>query len=571
MKPSTTETKRFAAMVSVLGCCAAHLSACAPEASAPRQRPTDSMGAAGTGTGTGGVVGAETPLACQVRPSLSPVRRLTRAEYNTTVRDLLGDATRPADAFPAEVGSTEFGNDARALDFSRLLMEHYFTAATDLAGAVTSDASRFTALLKCEPAQAGERACAERFVDQFGLKAYRRPLAADEKSRLLAVYDAARGEADFRIAVGSVIRTVLQAPQFLYRVEVGAPVAADAGLAKLGSYEMASRLSYLLWGTMPDDALFSVAANGQLETKAQVLAQATRLVADPRAHDLVSHFHDLAFKLGGIRSLTKDAQVFTAWRPGTGILLAQETALFLDHAVWQGSGGLTEMLTGSYTFRNSDLARFYGVPGPTGSAFERVELDPAHASGFLTQAGPLTLLGAGTQTNPVRRGYFVRNDVLCDPPPSPPANLMVVPPKPEPGQTTRESFAQHSKDGTCVGCHRLMDPLGFAFEGFDAIGLPRTTEQGKPVDTSGELYGTSADGHFQNAPELLARVATTEQARGCYVKHWYEFGYGRGITPEDDCALATLDSSFAAAGLKVQDLLLALTQIDSFQSKAVDP
>jgi hypothetical protein len=188
----------------------------------------------------------------------------------------------------------------------------------------------------------------------------------------------------------------------------------------------------------------------------------------------------------------------------------------------------------------------------------------------MTQAGPLALLSSGTQTNPVRRGLFVRDDLLCNAPPPPPPGLNVVPPKPQPGQTTRESFAQHSQDSTCAACHKLLDPLGFAFESFDAVGLLRTSESGKPIDTTGTLVGTDVDGPITGASDLLAHVARSEMARTCYVKHWYEFAYGRGITDEDACAVATLDAEFEKAGLVARDLLGALTQIDPFLYKAVD-
>ena len=508
---------------------------------------------------------------CVVTPSIAPARRLTRAEYNATVRDLLGETGRPADAFPAEIGSTEFGNDARSLDFSRLLMEQYFIAAQDMAGRASSDPATLSRVLGCDAAVVGEDACAATFVESFGQRAYRRPLAVEEKQRLLAVYGAVRPAGDFPQAVAAVLQTMLQAPQFLYRVELGAVVPDRPGVVKLDHFEVASRLSYLLWGTMPDEALFAAAGAQRLGSKAEVLAEATRMIADTKARELTGYFHQLAFKTGGIKTVSKDAAAFPSWQPGLGGLLAQETTRFLDYAVWEGAGTLTELLTAPYTFMNQDLARFYGVTGPAGAAFERVDLDAARASGFLTQAGPLALLSSGTLTNPVRRGYFVRSDLLCDAPPPPPPDLMVVPPEPLPGQTTRESFAQHSSDGSCAGCHQLLDPLGFAFEGFDAVGLPRALEQGKPVDTSGQLINTDVDGPFVGAADLLQRVASSKNARSCYVKHWYEFGYGRGIGAEDECALSTLDAEFTRLGLRVPDLMLALTQIDPFLYKAVEP
>ncbi len=515
--------------------------------------------------------GAAGAPSCTIAPPIAPARRLTRAEYNATVRDLLGETSNPAEAFPAEVGSTEFGNDARALDFSRLLMEQYYLAAQKMAARVTGDPSILANLLGCDAATVGELTCATSGIQHFGARTYRRPLTPDEHARLVAVYESARESSEFAVAVQAALRTMLQAPQFLYRVELGLPVPANPQVVKLDHYEIASRLSYLIWGSMPDDALFAAAAASKLGSREEVLEQARRLLADPKARELTSLFHRLAFKTGGISGLSRDAATFPSWLPGTGKLLAEETSRFIEHVTFDASGTLNELLTAPYTFLNQDLAAFYGVTGAFDESFIKVELAPGRSSGFLTQAGPLALLSSGTLTNPVRRGAFIRGDLLCDSPPPPPANLMVVPPSPMPGQTTRESFAEHSSNPACAGCHAMLDPLGFAFEGFDAAGLPRATEAGKPVDTSGELTGTDVDGTFPGPVDLLARLASSERLGSCYVKHWYEFGYGRGITAEDECALATLTAQFSAAGLRVPDLLLALTQIDSFSYKAVEP
>ena len=519
----------------------------------------------------GALPGAAGASSCTIAPPVSPARRLTRAEYNATVRDLLGETSNPAEAFPAEVGSTEFGNDARALDFSRLLMEQYYLAAQKMAARVAGDPATLSQLLGCDAVTAGEQICATSGIERFGARAYRRPLLAEESQRLLAVYQAVRADSDFAAGIQAALRTMLQAPQFLYRVELGLPEPSRPQVVKLDHYEVASRLSYLIWGSMPDDALFAAAAAGTLGTREEVLGQAKRLLADPRARELVSQFHRLAFKTGGIDGLSRDAATFPSWLPGTGRLLAEETRLLLDHVTFDATGSLSELLTAPYTFLNQELAAFYGVAGSFDQTFVKVELAPGRASGFLTQAGPLALLSGGTLTNPVRRGAFIRGDLLCDAPPPPPADLMVVPPEPMPGQTTRESFKQHSSNPACAGCHALLDPLGFAFEGFDAAGLPRATEAGKPVDTTGELTGTDVDGAFQGAPDLLARLAPSQRLGNCYVKHWYEFGYGRGITAEDECALTTLTEQFSAAGLRVQDLILALTQIESFSHTAAEP
>jgi hypothetical protein len=444
-------------------------------------------------------------------------------------------------------------------------MEQYYAAASKLAGGAVADAKVLPSLLGgCDPVKSGASVCAAAFIDGVGQRAYRRPLDAAEKDRLMGVFTATSAGADFKTGVTAVLRTMLQAPQFLYRVEMGTPVAGSPGIRKVDQYEMASRLSYLLWSSMPDAELFAAAKAGKLGTRDEVLAQARRMLADRRTRDVAAFFHRIQFKLVGMEALAKDATVFPAYKPGTGALLAQEAARFLDYVVWDGEGDLGAILTAPYTFMNADLAKFYGVTGPKTAAFEKVDVDGTQRAGLITQAGLMALLTPGSHTNPVRRGYYVRERLFCTPPPAPPASLMVKPPTVDKNASTRESFANHSQDPACSGCHVLLDPIGFALEKYDGAGLWRTTENGKTIDARGDLVGTDVAGAFDGPVELARKLAASGQVRECYVGQWFQFAQGRAGSPDDACTVANLAAAFGKPGAKIKDLLLGLTQTDAF-------
>jgi hypothetical protein len=520
-----------------------------------------------TASGTGGT----SAVACQdqpLQPGPSPMRRLTRFEYNNTVRDLLGDSTRPADGFPAEELGNGFGNDASALTVSRLLAEQYVTAAKAIAERLVADRARYTAALGCDPAS-GEDACAQAFIESFGARAYRRPLAAAEKERHLALYRQVRGQAlGFDTAVASVVQAMLLAPPFLYRVEFGVPLADSTTVVKVDHYEMASRLSFLLWGSMPDATLFAAAQAQQLGTAAEVRAQAVRMLADSRAREVVRNFNNVLFGLAGVERIAKNPQQFPEFTTAIPALLKHESERFLDHVIWEGAGDLKTIFTATFSFMNAELARYYGVAGrpnaPQGTAFQRIDLDPARAAGLLTHGGLMATLTPGTQTNPVLRGLFVRKNLLCAPPPPPPPALMVTEPEPDPSLTTRERFKAHAADSSCYPCHRLLDPIGYAFEHYDPIGRWRDTDNGKPVDSAGELVGVDVAGPVDGAVALAARLAMSHDVEQCVVGQWLAYGYGRSETAQDACNRASLERAFAASGGRIQDLLIALTQTDAF-------
>jgi len=518
-----------------------------------------------TGGAPGGVItdpGLVDPMAMSCAlpdPGAAPIRRMTHFEYNATVRDLLGDDTQPAASFGVEEEALGFNNNAANLVTSSALVEKYMLAAEAIAARATV---AIDTLVPCDAVTLGADVCAAQFIQDFGQRAFRRPLTAEESTLFLEQFDAGLAAGDYATGIQMVIETALQSPAFLYRVEFGVPANAGESAVRLSSWETASRLSYLLWGSMPDATLFAAAAANELSTVEQIASQARRLLDDPRAHDAVANFHQQWLDYDRIANVGKDVTLFPEWSANIGALMREETSRFLDNAAF--AGDFTSLLTSPSTFLNAELAAFYGAAGPTGTAFESVSLDPGQRAGVLTLGTLLTVNAHSNQTSPVHRGLLVRERFLCDAVPPPPPDVMVQAPDPDPNSTARQRFAQHSADPACGGCHSLMDALGFGFENFDAVGRYRAEENGVAIDASGTLSNTDIDGPFNGVADLASKLAQSQDAKDCYVKQWFRFGYGRGETVGDSCSLATLTDRFAASEGNIKELLVALTQTDAF-------
>lgn len=521
---------------------------------------TTASGGSSTTAGTGG---SAVSCTTQTAPR-APLRRITRFEFNNTVRKLLMVDTRPADDLPGEELGSGFGNDADALGVSRLLVDGYRSIAKQIANEVTLDAAAVTRTAGCDPAAAGEEACSQQFLSSYLGRAFRRPPDAEE----LAAYAAAFADGktlggDFASGVRAVVERSLQSAQFLYRVEVGESVDPAHNLARPTAYEMATRLAYFLWGSMPDPALLDAAQQGKLTTKEGVLDEARRMLTDEQAKDSVRYFHTMLFGTGGLDHLERDATYYPTFKPGMGALFRQETERFLDDVIWNGAGELGTIFTAPYTFVNETLATFYGIPNVTGDAFQKVYVDTTKRSGLLTQAGILTLTTPGSRSDPVLRGKFVYTKILCgaidDPPPDVPKL-----PDPVPGQSTRDRLAAHRAAPECAGCHAFMDPLGLPFEHFDGVGLWRDTDNGAAIDASGEIPEGDAAGPFDGVIELEQKLSQSADVRSCYARRFLTYAYGRALNPDDDCSRATLEAAFEQAHGNVKELMLAITQTDGF-------
>jgi hypothetical protein len=370
----------------------------------------------------------------------------------------------------------------------------------------------------------------------------------------------------FQEGIELVVQTALQSPAFLYRFEFGGSAAAGQKLVRLSQHELASRLSYLLWASMPSDELLAAADAGQLATSEQIATQARQMLEAPRARQAVAEFYRQWLGVSDLENVKKDATAYPEFTPALQAAMAAELPAFVEHVIWSADRSLTTLLTAPIGFVGSSfLAEIYGVEPPTDAGLSPIMLDPAQRAGVLTQAAVLAVHALPNQSSPVARGKFVRERLLCQVPSPPPPNLNVTPPEVDPNLTTRERFAEHTESAECAGCHELMDPLGFAFESYDTLGRYRSTDAGKPIDTSGWISGsTDVDGTFQNARELTEKLAGSQQVRDCVATQWFRYAFGRHEGPADACALAKVQSDFTTTGLDLRELLVSLTQSESF-------
>jgi hypothetical protein len=472
---------------------------------------------------TGGVVGP------------SPLRRLTRFEYGRTVQALAGLDAAVADSLPPDERSQGFDNMADAYSVSTLHAAKYLEVAEKVALALLADPARLSAFAGCDPR--AESSCVEPFVRAFARRAYRRPAQDDELNALLALYEK-ESRTDGAAGVSAVVTAILQAPQFLYRPET--PSGAEVGAEPLDGFGLASRLSYLIVASAPDDALLSAAESGALESEAGLDEAAERLLAEPQAVTAFSHFVEQWWDFESLAGLEKDRGLFKQWSAELPAAFAQETRLFLADA-WSRGPTLRALLSSPTTFVDQNLASFYGYPLPTASGFQRVALDPSRASGLLTQGAFLATHAKANQTSPVHRGKFVRAQLFCTPPPPPPPDIVVKPPSVDPRLSTRQRFLQHEAEPLCAGCHELMDPIGFAFEHFDATGRYRDVDAGKPVDATGTLMGTDVDGPLDGVVSLSTRLVASEAVRKCVATQWFRYAFGRNEqTASDSCTIDAL-------------------------------
>lgn len=501
-------------------------------------------------------------------PAPASMRRLTRVEYGHTVRDLLG-LEAPVDLEQDTVlhGFTTVA--ASALTVSERAADQYEAAALDLAERLFDDAARRDAFVGCAPASPDDP-CVRAFIERFGRRAWRRALTTEEVDRWQGVARTVHANLrDTAVALELVTAGLLQSPHFLYRVEIGTPDPADPTQRRYTGDEMASRLSYLIWGSTPDDALLDAAARGELDDVAGITRQAQRMLEAPRAKGALARFFAEHLKLDRLDGITKDAATFPQMTSTLPRAMRTEIERIIDDVVFEQQGDVRDIFDSRTTFVNEELARVYNMPGVTGEALTRVPLpDNSPRAGILTTAGFLALNAHASVTSPTLRGRFIRQSLLCQDIPPPPANVVTELPEPDPNagpQTLRERLeALHLAVDSCAACHRLMDPLGFGFESFDAIGAYRTRDNGLPIDTTGVMDGRS----FRNARELAARVKESPAVASCVARMTYRYATGQLEGPAQARVVKALTDAFTSRGHRFQDLILAVVTSDGFRLAA---
>ncbi len=514
-------------------------------------------------------------LRCSGEPVSRVMRRLNRREYNNTVRDLLGDNSRPSDAFPEDGFGDSFDNNAAALSVSPLLMEGYQAAAHALGeAAVAKESPVYEELLGCSLAQKGTLGCARETLSAFTARAFRRPLLDAELEPFIELLLSARDEGlTYPRALQVTLEAVFLSPNFLFQIERDVDPETSAA-HRLTAFEVASRLSYGLWATMPDDALFKAAASGELDTPEGVSAQAERMLDDPKAEELLHSFVGQWLEVNDIsRTNAPATELFPDYSPEVQAAMENETRLFMRDIV-QGEVPFEEMLTADFTYVNQTLAKFYQLEGEFGDEFERTSLEGSERRGLLSHGSILTATGAPTRTSPVRRGVFVLSNLLCSPPPPPPPGVQNnldgpsadadagVPP-------LAERLAAHAEDAQCAGCHALMDPIGLGLENFDAVGRYRLEDEGESIDARGEILVDGETRSFTGPVELGELLSEDPRLARCATQKLLTYMLARELTKNDNdnCRLQALLDAFTDSSSNFRDLITNLVQTDAFRAR----
>lgn len=498
--------------------------------------------------------------------------RLTHLQWENSVRDLLRLEATPglAGGFEPDTRISFFDNNTRALRVSGDLWSNYQSAAETLAESVTADATALERLLPADlPDSDPERTRA--VVRDLGRRAYRRLLSEDEVNAHVSLFESGAAHFSdmmpFDAGIRVLLEAFLQSPHFVYRIETGQ--GQNGSTVGLSGFEIASRLSYMIWNTMPDDTLLDEAERGALSTSDEIAAQAARLLDDPRGQAMVERFHAQLFNWSLYRGLSKDPSEFPLYYSGVGNDMYEEARRFVDHVVLAEDGNLGELLTAPYTFVNDGLAAIYGLEGSFDQSFLRAGFDPLshpERGGLLTQLG--FLASHGGLTGSVHRGVFINHRVLCTELPPPPDALPPIPADDGMELTSRERIEMHTGPGTCgASCHgTYINPIGFAFESFDGFGQYRLEENGLPIDSAAAFEFADGPMEFDGANELNETIADRIETHDCYTKHWVEYALGRDTAGSDLDLIQSLGDR-SLDGLSVKALIVELVKSDEFRAR----
>ncbi|MEW4488883.1 DUF1592 domain-containing protein [Thalassoglobus sp. JC818] len=496
-------------------------------------------------------------------PGKVTLRRLNRPEYDNTIRDLTGLNLNLADSFPADDVGAGFDNIGDVLTIPPVLMEKYLAAAEQVAEAVISDENVRQRVFPHVPQNDEERVeVARRNIDEFASRAFRRPIAEEESQRLFDLMRFA-WENDYSVEEiqQAVMTAVLANPKFLFRAEGATEEPGSDKIRHLDNYELASRLSYFLWSSMPDEELFELARRGELSNPETIRAQALRMLKDPKASALVENFAGQWLQLRDLERLSPDPELFATYDATLRNAMKQETEIFFEKMITEDRN-IVEFLTADYTYVNDRLAEHYGIPGISGSEFQQVSL-PQGRRGVLTHASILLLTSNPTRTSPVKRGKWVLDNILAEPPPPPPPN---VPELEEGGDvlgTLREQMEQHRANPACAVCHVKMDAIGFGMENFDAIGAWRDRDGRFDIDASGVLPGGQ---DFKGADELM-QILAEEQSDAfclCLTRKLLTYAIGRELESFDRCAVNEIVAELEQNNYRFSALITAIVTSDPF-------
>ncbi|MFO0969349.1 MAG: DUF1592 domain-containing protein [Gemmataceae bacterium] len=501
-------------------------------------------------------------------PGRVTLRRLNKSEYNNTIRDLLGVEEKLAEGFPSDDVGYGFDNIGDVLTLSPLLLEKYLAAAERAAQLTFADNKLKARLMLAAPKKGGKAERTRLILSTFARRAYRRPVTDAEVEKLMKFVDLAeRSGQTYERGIQLAVQAALMSPHFIFRVEQDRtpPEAGTPGLIKtaypISDYELASRLSYFLWSSMPDEELFNLAEKRELNSVLE--KQVKRMLKDGKSRALTENFAGQWLNLRMLRDAQPDPKLFPAFTEGLRLSMIEETFRFFD-AIVKEDRSIADFIDADFTFVDETLARHYGISGVTGTTFRKVTVDPKKRGGILTQASILTLTSNPTRTSPVKRGKWILENVFNAPPPPPVPDAGELPEdKAELRGTLRQRMEQHRRNPSCATCHQRMDPLGFAFENYDAIGKWRDKDGKFDIDTAGELpSGQKFKGPKELRPILLERLP---DFRRCLSEKLLTYALGRGLEYYDKCAVEDICAAVARDGNRMSAMVLAVIKSEPFQ------
>ncbi len=504
----------------------------------------------------------------EVEPPEPTLRRLTQAQYANTVADLLGPTVvLPTRLEPDSAADGYLTVGAAVTTISPRGAELYEDAAYSLASQAMADTAVRDAIVPCAPSATVDADCAGQFVESFGYKAWRRHVTDDEAERLVAIAGtSATALDDFHEGLGFAMAAILQSPNFLFRAELGEPDPGDPGRTRFTDYEMASRLSYFLWNTTPDDTLLAAAEAGELTTIEGLTEHAERMLADPLARRGLREFYKEQLFLYKLDELSKDPLVYTHMSEDIGPAAQEETLRLFERIVFDDNADYRTIFTTRQTSIDRTLAAIYNVPAPEREGFGLTELPgDGERVGVLGQVSVLALHSHAVSSSATLRGIFVRETLLCQPIPLPPSNAnTAIPEATGETPTLRDRVHQHLTDPGCASCHDLTDHIGLGFEHFDGIGRYRTTDNDYPIDATGEFDGRP----WQTFPELAEQIATHPDVPYCFTNHM--FRYANGHSPElgEMDGVRDLEARFVKSKHSVTSLVLDLIVSPAYRQTA---
>lgn len=494
-------------------------------------------------------------------PGRTTIRRLTKNEYNYTMRDLFGLKIRPADNFPEDGGGEEgFDNNADALYLPALLMENYVESAGLVVNAIYQNQQIYTRYLFAFPHKdGGTEGAARKVMEHWMPRIYRRPVEKEEVDKMVALakFQMEKKKKDYRTAMKMPLLALLISPHFLYRSEKLRP---DPKPYRVTELELASRLSYFLWSSTPDMELLNLAKEGKLSEPATFEKQIRRMLGDERSKSLGMHFGGQWLKWEDLRSRANpDKRRFYRFDFELRVSMYRESFLFFDHLVKEDRP-IYELIDAEYSFLNPRLAVHYDIPGVTKKGFQKILLDDPNRGGVLGMGSVLTATSLPLRSSPSVRGNYVLTELMGTPPPSPPMNVPQLPEDDRELEFTsfREALTQHRLDPSCKGCHETIDPLGFGLENFDAVGRWRQYQNDTPVDSQGVL----PDGSRFSTPEELKKILLKrkDQFTRNMVTKALSYGLGRDLTPYDRPTISAITKKVIASGYSTQTLFLEVAK-----------